>query len=193
MSNETRMKEQENNLRTIYQELCYSYRAIDDFRAKLLGFLPLATGTGIFFLLADETKIAVAQKFFPPIGLFGFVVTLGLFFYELFGIRKCGSLIGAGIRLEASLGCGEHGQFINRPDVNKGPDKVALIAYNEPFAAGIIYPAVLAAWIYLALYRRLPQIAQWVVPILVFIVGFASTLFYDFKLRRKAVQSRAPK
>jgi hypothetical protein len=27
-----------------YEELCTSYRAIDDFRAKLLGFLPLVTG-----------------------------------------------------------------------------------------------------------------------------------------------------
>lgn len=42
---------QRNNLATGYQELCNSYRAIDDFRAKLLGFLPLATGTGIFLLL----------------------------------------------------------------------------------------------------------------------------------------------
>jgi hypothetical protein len=30
----------EDNLRAIYQELCNSYRAIDDFRTKLLGFLP---------------------------------------------------------------------------------------------------------------------------------------------------------
>ena len=37
------------NLRTVYRELCSSYRAIDDFRTKLLGFLPLATGAGIFF------------------------------------------------------------------------------------------------------------------------------------------------
>jgi hypothetical protein len=28
------------NLRTVYRELCQSYRAIDDFRAKLLALLP---------------------------------------------------------------------------------------------------------------------------------------------------------
>jgi hypothetical protein len=38
----------DDHLKAAYQELCHSYRAIDDFRAKLLGFLPLATGTGIF-------------------------------------------------------------------------------------------------------------------------------------------------
>jgi hypothetical protein len=42
--------EKNENLKTVYQQLCESYRAIDDFRAKLLGFLPLATGTGIFLL-----------------------------------------------------------------------------------------------------------------------------------------------
>ena len=38
-----------------YDQPCNSYRAIDDFRAKLLGFLPLAAGTGIFLIL-DEVK-----------------------------------------------------------------------------------------------------------------------------------------
>ena len=32
------------SLKTFYDQVCLSYRAIDDFRAKLLGFLPLATG-----------------------------------------------------------------------------------------------------------------------------------------------------
>ena len=35
-------EKQEGKLKA-YEELCTSYRAIDDFRAKLLGFLPLAT------------------------------------------------------------------------------------------------------------------------------------------------------
>lgn len=37
---------QNDNLKAAYQELCSSYHAIDDFRAKLLGFLPLATAGG---------------------------------------------------------------------------------------------------------------------------------------------------
>ncbi|MBN2419289.1 MAG: hypothetical protein JXL81_07880, partial [Deltaproteobacteria bacterium] len=37
----------------IYKELCNSYRAIDNFRAKLLGFLQLATG-GVFLLYSGE-------------------------------------------------------------------------------------------------------------------------------------------
>jgi hypothetical protein len=40
----------ETNLRTAYDQLCVTYRAIDDFRARLLGFLPVATGGGLLLL-----------------------------------------------------------------------------------------------------------------------------------------------
>ena len=35
----------------VYDRVCESYLAIDDFRMKLLGLLPVATGTGMFLLL----------------------------------------------------------------------------------------------------------------------------------------------
>src|SRR6185436_1962259 len=84
----------------VYEQLCNSYRAIDDFRGKLLGFLPLATGTGVFLLVTDKARLDIIQPFLWPIGIFGFVITLGLFFYELYGVKKCAHLIRAGIDLE---------------------------------------------------------------------------------------------
>jgi hypothetical protein len=67
--------QQAENLRTGYRELCTSYRAIDDFRAKLLGFLPLATGTG-FFLLLDKLRdsnnlTAETRSLLFAVGIFG--------------------------------------------------------------------------------------------------------------------------
>src|SRR5437588_6923707 len=100
-----------------YEQLCISYRAIDDFRAKLLGFLPLASAGGAFLLLSDvlvdPEKSKFAKPFLKPLGLFGFVVTLGLFFYEIYGVRKCHALIEAGIQLECELSI--TGQFRKRP------------------------------------------------------------------------------
>jgi len=137
------MASPQDELLKVYEQLCNSYRSIDDFRAKLLGFLPLATGTGVFLLVTDQAKIKFIQPLFRPIGAFGFIVTLGLFFYELYGIKKCTYLIRAGIELENDLRI-KDGQFTKRP-----PGVALLI--NEPLAAGVIYPAVLAAWTFLLL------------------------------------------
>lgn len=121
----------------IYEQLSQSYRAIDDFRMKLLGLLPLTT-SGIF-LLADKTRLEAAL----PIGIFGLVITAGLFAYELHGIKKCNRLIHAGQHLEF-----DHfnvvGQFRSRAHDFEG--------FSEPFAASIIYPASMAAWVFLAGY-----------------------------------------
>src|SRR5882724_7325838 len=157
-----------------YEQLCISYRAIDDFRAKLLGFLPLATGTGIFLLaknLSDQVK-----GFLEAIGAFGFLITLGLFSYEIYGIRKCAALIEAGEQLEDSLAIDGLGQFSQRPQ------NVARLI-NEPFASGVIYPAVLAAWAFLALVFAWQNAAVWS-AVLIFAAGFVGTLIYDSRLRK---------
>src|SRR5262245_52742365 len=135
----------DDNLKAVYQELCTSYRAIDDFRLKLLAFLPFATG-GIFVLVGDTGrigidagKIGIVEQHSFFLGLFGFVFTLGLFSLELFGIKKCGALIDTGKQMEQEK-LVISGQFTSRPrDIGWLVD--------EPFAAAVIYPAVLAAWI----------------------------------------------
>jgi hypothetical protein len=163
----------EKNLTAVYQELCDSYRAIEDFRAKLLGFLPLATGG--FFLLSSVNPLT---GYLGPIGVFGFAVTVGLWCYELYGITKCHNLIVAGDRIEAQLGI--DGQFDSRPR------EVAHLI-NEPFAAGIIYPAVGAAWMFLALsfghapVSPLQSPATWI-AFVVFLLGFVLAILYNLWL-----------
>jgi len=169
----------------VYDQLCQSYRAIDDFRAKLLGFLPLASAGGAFLLLnevlVNPDKSRFAKPFLKPLGFFGFVITLGLFFYEVYGIRKCHALIEAGKYLECSLGI-THGQFRRRP-------RGVLYVINEPFATGVIYPAVLAGWMFLALVFPQPQSDQppaigaaLNAAIWIFVVGFLITSIYNLAL-----------
>lgn len=162
----------ENRL-DVYRELCSSYRAIDDFRAKLLAFLPFATGGGIFLLLNKDIVSGELTTFFAPIGFFGFLITLGLFAYEIYGIKKCGALIVAGQQIENWLH--SDGQFVRRPREVFG-------FINEPFASGIIYPAVLAAWTFLGLSFALPQSAWWI-ALVVFLVGFFASLPYNIHLK----------
>jgi hypothetical protein len=153
-----------SNRSAIYGELCASYRSIDDFRTKLLGFLPLATGAGIFLLLGDAGKLgSEGQKFLTPVGAFGVLITAGLYAFELYGIKKCTRLIKIGTELENKLSVA--GQFNTRPDG-------ACLVLNEPFASGVIYPAVLAAWTFLALVFACGFERAWQAAALIFFLGF---------------------
>ena len=187
------MPNSQEDVRKVYEELCTSYRAIDDFRAKLLGFLPLASAGGIFLLVGTDARdLTLATKpFFLAAGAFGFLVTLGLFFYELYGVKKCGALINAGKKLEKDLEIdAQYGQFTARPR------EVAEVI-NEPFAAGVIYPAVLAAWTFLALVAGSQDVGSqdvgsqdvqwWTVGLAigVFVIGFMVALLFNLKLGRE--------
>ena len=180
MSDEIKEEFKYPNLRTLYSELCNSYRAIDDFRAKLLTLLPLAT-SGIFLLIIRPDQQEIVEKFLPLIGVFGFAIALGLFFFELYGIKKCTYLIRAGRKLEEKLGNIE-GQFIRR-----APGILGFIA--EPMAAGIIYSAVLAAWAYLVFYHS--EFAC-IVAIWVFTVGLLISIFFIFWLQNEDNPNRRP-
>lgn len=154
----------------LYERVCESYHAVDDFRMKLLGLLPVATGTGVFLLLSGKAGLVGNDRqevsdALLAIGIFGLLFTFGLFAYELFGIKKCHYLIMAGKRLEAAMG--DSGQFRSRPRELAG-------FINEPFASAVIYPASMAAWSFLALALR-SSLAAGLVAGAVFVVGYTVT------------------
>src|SRR5438105_5719784 len=88
-----------------YQEVCSSHQAITDFRGKLLGLLPVATGAGIFLLLDRPTKTQTATftTLLVAAGIFGAFVTLGLYLYEYRGMKECHLLRERGANLEREL------------------------------------------------------------------------------------------
>src|SRR5215216_3597854 len=88
------------DLRIVYSEVCRSYHAIADFRAKLLALLPIASGAGGLLILSEKDTV---KEYFGPIGVFGAAITLGLFVYELRGIQRCRALIKAGKALETKM------------------------------------------------------------------------------------------
>lgn len=130
----------------MYEEICKSFHAIDDFRAKLLGLLPLASGTGIFLLLTDvltdSTKREIAREYLTPVGIFGAVISLAFLIYEIRAISRCGALIEQGKKIECQLNVS--GQFREFPPNSPG-------FVGADVAGKVIYSAVAASWIYLAL------------------------------------------
>ena len=148
------------NLRLAYTELCKSHQAIVDFRAKLLGFLPLASGVSFFALLGDGKDPVPYYAWVA--GLFGFAITLGLFFYELRGLQRSAALERTGKQLEAEMGLsGAGGQFSVQPSPR-------LHGFVDPRgAAWLIYPSVLAGWAYIAGLQRLGVFWATVVGIII--------------------------
>ena len=136
-----------NELKIVYERICQSHDGIADFRARLLALLPLASGAGIFLLVGGQGPANDILPHLLPIGLFGSLVTIGLFFYELRGIQKCRGLIACAQRLEKALltdGFGEYGAFQFR-------QKSALGGMVGAVGAALaIYPAVIGAWMYVA-------------------------------------------
>jgi hypothetical protein len=140
-------------LRTLYQEICQTHNSIADFRGKLLTLLPIASGASVFLLLGKLN--GGDRKLLLAVGLFGFVVTFGLLMYELRGIEDCTALRGHGEAIEKELGVHEEaGQFLYWP---KG--KLNLV--DEVGAAWIVYVAVLATWLFVALAGLASYTGHW--------------------------------
>jgi hypothetical protein len=163
------------NIRMAYQELSKSYQSIIDFRAKLLGFLPLASGASLFALLGNGTNPVPYYAWVA--GLFGFAITLGLFFYELRGLQRSAALEHTGRELELELGLG-NGQFSVQP---AAPLHGFVDARG---AAWVIYPSVLAAWAYLA---GLQQLGVWWAAVFGVIVALGVGIW--FARRFKAIEA----
>jgi hypothetical protein len=96
-----------------YQEVCRSHAGITDFRAKLLALLPIASGTGIGLLViqGDGALSTTDAGLLIALGIFGALVTTGLFLYELRQIDVCKQLRNhaAWIEKEFDIHAGQFG------------------------------------------------------------------------------------
>jgi hypothetical protein len=133
------------DIKTVYEQVCRSHDGIADFRYKLLAFLPIASGTGIFLLLDNVPADSPYLPLFLPAGIFGALTTLGLFIYELRGIQTCHALLDCAKELEAEL-LGRLSNF--GPFTFKPKDLWGVIGTTG--AALVIYPTVIGAWVYVA-------------------------------------------
>jgi hypothetical protein len=143
------------NWRTAYREVCQNHRVVTDFRGKLLTLLPLASGAVISLLISKQSNLNdLAPQYLVAIGVFGILVSIGLFLHELRGIEQCGDLIKVGRSLEEKMGLPE-GQF-TREDNYYHKQEPGLRRFINNFigpigAAWIIYPSVGVAWLFVAI------------------------------------------
>ena len=142
-----------------YEHVCTSYHALDDFRMKLLGALPIASVIGLFALnesgLASVGGVVTINEVVAYVGVFAALFTLSLFVYEIRGILMCHDLIMAGLALEDDLHV--RGQFTvrlekrNLPCYERGWKRRIAKQFNAVLAACWIYSLVFTAWLFIAL------------------------------------------
>jgi hypothetical protein len=80
---------------------------------------------GLYYAVSGKISVDT-QNFLPFIGLFGFVVTLGLYVYEIFGIMKWTALTMTGKDMEARLGCAIYSGIVTNtqnPDGTPNPGR----------------------------------------------------------------------
>lgn len=82
----------------VYDQICQNIRFTDDISFKLLGLVPLFSGTGVVVALLKGQ--ALLSPGVVLVSLFGAFVTLGLFRWELRNIKNCNDLIARASAIE---------------------------------------------------------------------------------------------
>lgn len=77
----------EPNKDQLYAQICTTIRATDDISFKLLGFVPLLSGSAIFVLLFKGGALTATSVILLCCA--GIVVTVGLFCWERRNIKTC--------------------------------------------------------------------------------------------------------
>lgn len=126
-----------------YQTIVDGYHRITDFRHKLLAFLPLGSTVAVGILATvvrdtdDDSLGRLIDQYVWTIGVFGFLITVGLYFFEWRQVRRCLAYIENGKSLERALGF--QGGFFNSRDVRPlgivGAESAGIIVYGASAAA----------------------------------------------------------
>ena len=142
------------NLRLDYQTTVQQFTALADIRFKLLAFVPTVTGAAFGILKDSPNKAATAA-----IGAFGFLVTLGIFFYEVRNTQFYDRAVHRAKALEARLkfpictaGLEKGGLFSERSGKKSGKKSdgklrlFGLVKIWHDRGLAIVYGSSLAAW-----------------------------------------------
>lgn len=172
-------KANDETLRFEYDEICKSHQAITDFRGKLLGLLPLAAGTGIFLLLDKSSNIET--PLLAAAGVFGALITIGLYFYEHRGMKECILLRERGGKLECRLRLmKDYSRFQGNTPGFVGPQG----------AGPIVYFAVVGGWLFVSSYGFLKSRPGWeqVVGSLILVAYLIAVCvaYLAFRFRRRS-------
>ena len=122
-----------------YTNLNNNIRFTDDISFKLLGLVPLFSGSGMLVAVLKSEWFWTPAIY--PIAAFGALVTFGLFRWELRNIQICLWLIACGQAVEEAEDPSKPGQFYQRPS--------APMRIGKTQAEKLIYGVTVFTWLLL--------------------------------------------
>lgn len=124
-----------------YGDICKNIRVTDDVSFKLLGLVPLLSGSGILVVVLKSEALLSPAVYL--ISLFGALLTLGLFRWELRNIQTCQWLIQRAADIERSEDEKKPGQFYRR---SLAPALLTL-RFGKTEAEKLVYGVTTGAWL----------------------------------------------
>jgi hypothetical protein len=126
-----------------YSEICTAIRTTDDISFKLLGFVPLVSGIGIFAVLDLLGGDVASWPTTVFVSVFGATITFALFRWELRNIQTCEWLRARAKEIEKDELELELGPFLGRAD----PPAFLGIDWGKTQAERLLYTTTIAAWL----------------------------------------------
>ena len=158
----------------IYEQICQNIRFSDDISFKLLGLVPIFSGTGILITFLQQEADWKPGIFL--FSLFGAFVTLGLFRWELRNIRTCNNLIECAKEMESDAAK----QF---KDKWKAPGLFGeKIGIGKTEAEKFIYTITVIAWLALPWITKPPGISIESIGETIILIYYFSTVFIGILL-----------
>ena len=142
----------------VYQQTCDSIRATDETSFKLLGLVPALAGGSVLALFLgknDSFNLALAT----PLALFGALITLGVFRWELRNIQTCNWLRDRASELEATV------EALKNIGLAVMPRPPHLIGKTE--AAKFVYAVTILGWLSVPWIVKAPNVTLWWYPVVV--------------------------
>jgi hypothetical protein len=178
-----------DNLRLDYEQTLKYFYALHESRFKLLALLPVVTGAA----LSTADTVNAPQRSLA-LGVFGFLISLGLTFYEIRNTQLYDAMQVRAKSLETFLGfsragnpkSNRSGPLLQRPPRARKLFGVVKVWHDR--ALSIVYATLLAAWSYLiaaasaeVLRPRASHVGflVWTVPSVVWVAFVVQLHLYD--------------
>ncbi len=144
-----------SELQTEYEQVNQNFRSLADIRFKLLALVPTVGGAAVF-LLAQIASDDPDHPLIFAISILGFMVTMGITFYDLRNSQLYNRLIDRARFIEKRLMLPANpnvpksskykgGQFLERPQREK---RLLFIKFGHDTGLALIYAPTLGAWFF---------------------------------------------